>query len=434
MAPIVIAALLAAGLVLGGAGQDVEVRHGALQLLALGALAWAVFRRPRESMLREARFGFALAAAFAVAATAQLVPLPPELWTALPGRAPATESFKLLDQPAPWAPLSMTPDETLAGVLHVIPALAVFAVIVRSDRRATNAVALAVPSLAIVSAVWGGAQLAGGRESIAYLYDPASVGYPAGAFANVNHQGTLLLAALPFLAALAHPARVDAPIRFGQGPALAALYTALVLALIATRSLFAYVMIVPVVAACLAISKPPRRGGAIMTWTLIVGSVAAVAAFSAPMIDELGASAADNTATRLDVLEISGAMLKAVWPWGAGLGVYEALYPLHEPPGPPSKYFVNAAHNDYLQVLIELGAAGGLLVAGCLVWTGRLIWRAWAYGDPLQRAASIALGVIALHSAVDYPLRTPAIAMLAAACLAVLAKPSGGGRGDEILR
>jgi hypothetical protein len=66
-----------------------------------------------------------------------------------------------------------------------------------------------------------------------------------------------------------------------------------------------------------------------------------------------------------------------------------------------------------------------LLAAGGLAWFIVQLLRVWTPGAEgmrrLQRAASISLGVLLLHSVVDYPLRTPAVACVAALLLALLA-------------
>ena len=46
-----------------------------------------------------------------------LVPLPPELWTALPGRDHVREGYALLGQPLPWMPISLAPFDTVASAL-----------------------------------------------------------------------------------------------------------------------------------------------------------------------------------------------------------------------------------------------------------------------------------------------------------------------------
>jgi len=56
-------------------------------------------------------------------------------------------------------------------------------------------------------------------------------------------------------------------------------------------------------------------------------------------------------------------------------------------------------------------------------WWLIAVWRVWrtAEGGPFARAAAIASGAILVHSVVDFPLRTAAISVCFAMCLALLA-------------
>ena len=90
--------------------------------------------------------------------------------------------------------------------------------------------------------------------------------------------------------------------------------------------------------------------------------------------------------------------------------------------------FVNSAHNDYLEWLLDGGALAGLaivLVAALIVL--RLVRTARMDGWPRDRylriGALIGIGLIALHSLVDYNLRIPANAILFAFLMGLLFAP-----------
>ena len=55
----------------------------------------------------------------------QLVPLPPSVWTSLPGAAPGGP-FTFLDRELPWAPISVAPTGTWLSLMSLLPPLAVF--------------------------------------------------------------------------------------------------------------------------------------------------------------------------------------------------------------------------------------------------------------------------------------------------------------------
>jgi hypothetical protein len=80
------------------------------------------------------------------------------------------------------------------------------------------------------------------------------------------------------------------------------------------------------------------------------------------------------------------------------------------------------AHNEYLQVLAELGAIGGLLLAALLVMILRRVYRARTPNGAARAGALAALTALAVHAGFDFVWQIPAIPLMAAA-LAGLASP-----------
>ena len=111
-------------------------------------------------------------------------------------------------------------------------------------------------------------------------------------------------------------------------------------------------------------------------------------------------------------------------PVGSGLGSFDPVYRSIEPLDRLDPTYFNQAHNDYLEIWLETGWIGMALVLVFLAWWGRRSWACWrappSRESDLQRAASIAILMVLLHSAVDYPLRTEAIAVLFALFAAIL--------------
>ncbi|MCR5858291.1 hypothetical protein [Mesorhizobium sp. J428] len=71
--------------------------------------------------------------------------------------------------------------------------------------------------------------------------------------------------------------------------------------------------------------------------------------------------------------------------------------------------YINHAHNDFLEIILEGGlAAAALLVAYAVALSIRWIYVGRA---ALQRLVILSIAFIALHSMVDYPLRTMAVAI-----------------------
>jgi O-antigen ligase len=106
---------------------------------------------------------------------------------------------------------------------------------------------------------------------------------------------------------------------------------------------------------------------------------------------------------------------------------------MYEDPATIGRWYMNHVHGDYLEVVLETGIPGLILIVLTLLWWGwrvQAIWRA-EKPDHFARAATIASAAILAHSAVDYPLRTAAISALFALCLALMAEPRPATRRSE---
>jgi len=129
--------------------------------------------------------------------------------------------------------------------------------------------------------------------------------------------------------------------------------------------------------------------------------------------DETGKQFAGGT--RLDIDQDSLKMFRLKPALGWGLGVFPEIYPAFR-----SFYtndFINEAHDDYAQLLVEMGAAGFITMLGfvAIVYyrAGRKLKR-WE-NDPngmLALAAMLGITGILVHSLVDFNLQIPANAAL----------------------
>lgn len=103
--------------------------------------------------------------------------------------------------------------------------------------------------------------------------------------------------------------------------------------------------------------------------------------------------------------------------FGTGLGAYGSVFPKYKVTSPMVRD--EFAHNDYLQLLIELGSLGFLIAlavaAGIFARTARVAAPACAPEDrELAAACCGSFVVILLHSSVDFSLYIPANALLLA--------------------
>jgi O-antigen ligase len=131
----------------------------------------------------------------------------------------------------------------------------------------------------------------------------------------------------------------------------------------------------------------------------------------------------------------TGKAIRDFMPLGSGLGSFVKVYRLYESPDAVTNEYVIHAHNDYVELVLELGAGGVILLLFFLAWWAVQCLAVWRKGEggPWARAASIASAAVLVHSIVDFPLRTAAISACFAMCLALLADrraPTRPGKPD----
>jgi O-antigen ligase len=108
---------------------------------------------------------------------------------------------------------------------------------------------------------------------------------------------------------------------------------------------------------------------------------------------------------------------------GTGLGTFVSVYPAYEKVAGPELLLVHA-HNDYLEYLSELGAAGFALLFGAVLFIGvtsLLSWRERRNPDVkgIALGGIISIAVILVHSLTDFNLHIPANMLLFAVVLAM---------------
>lgn len=97
-------------------------------------------------------------------------------------------------------------------------------------------------------------------------------------------------------------------------------------------------------------------------------------------------------------------------PYGTGLGSFIEIYQVYQPNEQLLPSYVNAAHNDLLQLVLE----GGVLALAIVVFFLVLVIKSM-FSSKFLQAVGLSLFVMLLHSLIDYPLRTMAMMTIFAA-------------------
>lgn len=419
--------LLVFSFVLGGASHSHALRLALVELVSLPLLVLASRRLITTGAWRDHRFSLGLLAALVAIPLVQLIPLPPAVWTGLPGRDQLVLALELAGLEPGWSPLSLAPDRTWGSALALLPPAALFLAILSLSHLQRERLVEVCIAAAILGILLGAAQLASGGDSL-YLWNWTDAGSVTGFFANRNHLASLVLIALPF-AVIFGAATLR---RRDQRTAtlwIAGLFAGLaVVALAAIRSragitLFAPVMMFSLLAAWIAAGRGRPGPGLLVLVGSVGAAVTAVAVLALPPILERFDT--DNQLEgRSDRWPLIVETADTFLPLGSGIGSFDAVYRSVEPLEELDGTFFNQAHNEYLETWLEAGWLGIGLILAFLVWYSRRCWTAWKAppsreGD-LQRAASIGIGVLILHSVGDYPLRTVTLAVVFALCCGLL--------------
>jgi O-antigen ligase len=425
--------LLAALLVLlwgvGGASRADVPGQALSRLFSCLALSALVLFSPRLK-LRGARAAAILLSLSAFVALVQLIPLPPSLWPLLPGRELLTEAATIAGQPQPWRPLTVSPDATRNALASLLVPAAVLIMALQLTLEEHWRLVKLLLALILAGCVVALLQFSGARFDNPFINDIA--GSVSGTFANRNHFA--LFAALGCLLAPIWGFRTATKTRWSVLGSLA-LIPFLILIILATGSRAGIALGALALGAAAIVSRAsirqeleslPRWGIVLVLLvfaTLIIGVVTAAIFYDrAASLDRVFAG---GSATELRIAAAPYVLDAIVryFPLGAGFGTFDPVYRMIEPDHLLREAYFNHAHNDWLEVVLDGGIAGLLLLAGACLWLLRATWQAWRWrreGQSLALAGAGILILIMIASIVDYPARTPmvmALAVLAAVWL-----------------
>jgi O-antigen ligase len=145
-----------------------------------------------------------------------------------------------------------------------------------------------------------------------------------------------------------------------------------------------------------------------------------------------GEAAELELAVRLDIWTAAEQMWRDHFWWGVGPAHYDYRFREYRPESVQRS--PDRAHNDYLNLLADWGAAGGIIVLAGMVTFGAGLRKTWKYVRPSENdfgrglsnrfafllGAATGLLALAVHSVVDFNLHIPANAILGVTLLALL--------------
>ena len=414
--------LIVVSVILGGGGVGYAWFNLTVQLVAIALLA----------VHRERVFGFvwnaprplvALVLATMALPLLQLIPLPPALWTLLPGRDLAEQALDLVEAADTWQPISVDSNRTAVAFLGLLPAFAIVVLGWDLEPAGRERMRQAIIAAALICVAMGAVQLATGNR-LGNWYSGGQPDVLYGSFANRNSTGLFLVIAL--LAVLGAPD--GRRVRFGSLPARITLGVifAICVFLTQSRSSVALLLVPLALVGWRFVSArreagPPRGGKGyipvVIAALLVAG--ASYVAVTTYRIQQTVERFESFDGPRLAVWDDSRAVAGRYWPVGSGTGTFDEVFQVdesleHVDPTRPGR-----AHNDYLELMIESGIFGLLLAGAWAAWLSRsaLTTPSGPLRTQGQVVAGFALLVLALQSLVDYPLRNQTLLCVAALML-----------------
>ncbi len=421
-----LSALLIVAAVMGGGGVAYGLSNLVVQLFALGLLALN-YTAVRDFFREGPVFLVILVVGSLLVPLLQTLPLPPAVWTALPGRETVTESLAAAGRSG-WFAMSVDSARTLVAFIGLFAPLAIVVLGWRCTGNGLARAVLVVIGLGPLNVVLGSIQVLSGGTGILYVENEMP-GVLFGFFANRNSTAIFLVCSLILMATLP-------PSRTMSLSGLAKCSTALLLAVgvVLTQSRTGLVLLVIPLALYavhfasvrFATAKQTIRQPAGRTLMIVGAVLLAVVGFATmsntTRLDSVLARFENTEDQRTLIWDDAQYAARRYWPVGAGMATFDEVFQADESLENISPRRAGRAHNDYLELAIEAGAIGLALLAAWVLWVVIAAARAMATAQrwPALSGAGILLA-IALQSVLDYPLRNQTMLCLAALAIALLA-------------
>lgn len=387
--------------------------------------------------LRRVRGPLAILTALLALAALQLIPLPYAAWSSLPLRDEIAEFGRLAGIDRTARPLSLDPNRTWNTLFALFAPLAAVLLVAIQREAYRQRVIPALLTVAMASIAFAVFQTLG--VGAFYLYEITNTGYPVGLFSNRNHQAILLCWFL--LAATWHA--TGGPHAWRARTVLAALAAMLLVSvplILLTGSRAGLAFSLPTLAVAswivwqwLQHSRKAAAGrrlrlGLLFGTAVLIGGIALLllTLASSTRVTALSRLFQSDSITELRwiYLPIYLDMVRDFLPLGSGFGSFENVFNAYEPASLLSRRYMNQAHNDLFQLVIEGGIPALLILAAALAWLVRAGVRAFRRHHGQARVMTVfllgSLGIWLGASLFDYPLRTPLGAVLFGCLTALL--------------
>ncbi len=361
-------------------------------------------------------------------ALAYLIPLPSVVWEQLPGRAFYAEHLNWLSNTTDsyhYQALSLIPTRTIAGLLALLAPLGIFLTAISLPTRKLTWLVLV-----LLLTAFGQALLSMGQYFIQdqdLFFRVWSGGIPLGTYINQNHFVAFMEMVEPLAIGLMMIVILSQTMGATLKIILATIFGLISLALTFTPLLTssrmgAALLILSIFLSFWAMTTPEIRkkvAAPIFALRFVLLILAIVIQFKV-LQQIVTVTYADRLAPQAALGDLRWTLYSTTWtaiqnffPFGTGPGTTPQVYRLFQPHDVNA--FVNHTHNDYLELLLDMGIFGALIIGALIfIYIRRWLqlWRDPGTGFKLLRTgAGVGILLALLYSLTDFGLHTPANAV-----------------------
>ncbi|MDA8088291.1 MAG: O-antigen ligase family protein [Nitrospiraceae bacterium] len=356
---------------------------------------------------------FYAAAALTAYPLFQILPLPAFVLSVL---QPRTVYLSVLDPSVAPAFHGITlyafPTETALARLIIYLMIFFMAALLPEQGGAVYAVLKALSGFGFILALFGIIQHVAGNGKLYWLRPLSHGGNPFGPFVDRDHFAGYINMLIPLSLAVSLASRkIEKKMLFAF---FSLIMTFSVFLTLSRGGVMAFISGLAVFS-ILVVPRSKRNGSKwqsviLITFAMSLASFVLYAGVS-PLVERFSA---DGISDGQRILAWKGtlAAFRDFPIFGTGLGTFRYVFTFYQPPG--LHHYWSHAHNDYLELLLEEGAAGFLTGAVFIFTVLRQVFkRAWegkqAY---LQAGFASSLVTIGVHSLVDFNLHIPSNSIL----------------------
>ncbi|HPE61933.1 MAG TPA: O-antigen ligase family protein [Thiolinea sp.] len=358
-----------------------------------------------------------------------LIPLSSETWQQLPGRSlylPSVEWLEANQEQAMWLTASLVPEKTVHAILATLPLAAVFMVTAGLSQQKTLQVLNLLFIVAAIQACIALIQPFNPKAISLILSDHYNTSASQGTYLNRDHFSVLMYLLLSPAMGLIflnfgkknknHPEDDKKQKSINVSLILVCFVILITVAGMASKSRMGVTLTLASLFLSLIIFSGHIGGKrtASFSITLLIAIVSIITMIGATPIINRFIAHDPSSDLRFKIFPIVSQGINDFFPVGSGPGTFQEAFRLYQPVDMSN--FINHVHNDYLELIFEMGAVGIMIIGMMIIswlwgWTS-IIGSRWSKSTFIKAGSGISILMVIVHISMDFILHTPANALI----------------------